>query len=475
MMSGYRVEQDSAVPRGEPEAERRVRRPGGVSFGTMEQDSTTDVLRTVRAFARAANAPLVLAVSGGLDSMALLHAMAAVARSRVAMVATFDHGSGRAASAAAAHVAREATTLGLPVVVGRARGVVTGGDGLEAAWRRARYDFLRSVALPLGARIVTAHTEDDQVETVFMRVLRGSGTRGLAGLYAPSDVWRPLIGLRRSVLERFARERGLVWHTDPGNASHAFLRNRVRLDLLPALRGTVADFDSQLLELARRAAEWRRDVDRFVEERLRPTRDERGSLVVAAGELAGHGEDSLRVLWGALAARVGLALDRRGTRRLAAFTMKEPQGGVMPLSGGWYMEARRGVYILGKRSQAASTPVELPSRGTLRWGAFQFRVEEVASGAADEPWHAALSAGTTALVRAWNAGDRLGRSGAKGTRRVKRYLSDAGVRGLDRAGWPVVVVAEGDVVWIPGVRRADAATERSGRPVRHYVCERTTR
>ncbi len=441
----------------------------------MDQDSTTDVLRIVRAAARAAEVPLVLAVSGGLDSMALLHAMAAVARPRVAMVATFDHASGRAATAAASHVAREATALGLPVVVGHAVDGTTHGDGREAAWRRIRYEFLRSVALPLGARIATAHTEDDQVETVLMRVLRGSGTRGLAGLYAPGDLLRPLIGLRRSVLERFARDRGIVWHTDPGNTSRAFLRNRVRLDLLPAIRRVAPDFDSELLGLARRAAAWRRDIDQYVEERVRPTQDEHGSLEVVAGELAGYGEDSLCVLWSALAARVGVALDRRGTRRLAAFTMKEPRSGVMPLSGGWYMEARRGVYILGKRSQAATAPAELPSRGTLRWGAFQFRVEQPDTDAASEPWRAALSSDMIAVVRAWGAGDRLGRSGAQGARRVKRYLSDAGVRGLDRAGWPVVVGAEGDVVWIPGVRRADAATERSGRPVRHYVCERTTR
>ena len=441
----------------------------------MEHDSTTDVLRLVRAAARTSDAPLVLAVSGGLDSMVLLHAMAAAARSRVAMVATFDHGSGPAASAAAAHVAREAMALKLPVVVGHAGNDIIRSGGLEAAWRHARYEFLRSVAGPLGARIVTAHTEDDQVETVLMRVFRGSGARGLAGLYAGSDVLRPLIGLRRSVLEGFARDRGIVWHTDPANSSRAFLRNRVRLDLLPAMRRVTPEIDSELLDIARRAAAWRREVDESVAERLRPTRDERGSLIIAARELAGLGEDSLYVLWGALAARTGLALDWRGTRRLAAFTMKEPQSGVMPLSGGWYMEARRGVYILGKRSQATRTPAELPSRGTLRWGAFEFRVEEVSTDAAGEAWRAALSTSMTAVVRAWDAGDRLGPSGTQGTRRVKRYLTDAGVRGLDRAGWPVVVGAEGDVVWIPGVRRADAATERSGRPVRHYVCERTTR
>jgi len=450
-----------------------------VYFGTMDHDSSQVVLRAIRSAVRSTDAPLVLAVSGGLDSMALLRAVSEVGRRQVAAVATFDHGGGAAASAAAALVAREAAALAMPVVIGRMTAVERSPDGREAAWRRARYGFLRSVAAPCGARIMTAHTEDDQVETVLMRVLRGSGARGLAGLFARSDVLRPFIGVRRVELERYARTRGVVWRTDPTNRSRAFLRNRVRLDLLPALRRVSPGIDADLLDLARRAAAWREDVDETVAA-LRPWRDERGALRVASRELEGYDRDSLRVIWNALAAQVGLALDARGTRRLAAFTTTERKVGSLPLSGAWYMEARGGVYILGKRSLAMDAPSPLPALGELRWGAFRFRVEERSgesddADAASEPWHATLPLLEPATVRTWTAGDRLGRSGGQGARRVKRYLSEAGVRGLDRVGWPVVVGGEGDVVWIPGVRRADAATERSGRPVRHYVCERIAR
>lgn len=451
--------------------------PGGIYFGTMDHDSTRVVLRAARVAARAADAPMVLAVSGGLDSMVLLRAMTEVARRRVAAVATFDHGSGRTASASAAFVARAGAALGLPVVVGHAPEGAAAKVGREAAWRAARYEFLRSVAEPTGGRIVTAHTEDDQVETVLMRVLRGSGARGLAGLYATSDIVRPFVGLRRADLAEYARARGIAWRNDPTNRSRGFLRNRVRLDLLPALRRVRPDIDSELLTLAHRAAEWRAEIDRIAGS-LRPTREDGGAVSVASRELAGYDADSLRVLWNALAARAGLALDWRGTRRLAAFTRREPEAGSVPLSGGWYMEARGGVYILGKRSLAEGAPSPLPVSGELRWGEFRFRVEEPAAGfagadVASEPWHAVLPMAVT--VRTWTAGDRLSRSGGQGARRVKRYLSDAGVRGLDRVGWPVVVDERENVVWIPGVRRADAATDRSGRPVRHYVCERITR
>lgn len=470
--------EDSDAPHHEPEDRCSAAGTAGVYFGTMDHDPTHPVIRAVRAAVRATDSPLVLAVSGGLDSMVLLHAAARVARSRIAAIATYDHGSGPAATASAAFVAREASMLGLPAVIGRMDSGAPAKDGREAAWRRARYEFLRSVAAAVGGRIVVAHTEDDQVETVLMRVLRGSGARGLAALYAESDTVRPFVHLRRMLLQEFACEHGLRWREDPGNRSRAHHRNRVRLDLLPALRRAQPDIEDELLRIARRAARWREQVDGLAD-RLHAALDEDGRLRVASQELTGYDRDSLCVLWGALAARAGLALDRRGTQRLAAFTMTGPASGSAPLAGGWYMEARSGVYILGKRSRAQSSPRPLPASGEMQWGTFRFRVDDSAVGLTAngnrELWCAELPVPVAATVRRWTAGDRLAPSAGQGTRRVKRYLSDAGVRGSDRVDWPVVVDERGNVVWIPGVRRADAATVRSGRPVRHYVCERIAR
>jgi tRNA(Ile)-lysidine synthetase-like protein len=104
----------------------------------------------------------------------------------------------------------------------------------------------------------------------------------------------------------------------------------------------------------------------------------------------------------------------------------------------------------------------------LRWGTFQFAV---ADRRADDEWSAELSGEARVIVRRWRAGDRLAPSRGLGRRRVARYLSDAHIAGSVRASWPVVVQGE-EIVWIPGVRRSDAATVRSGGPTRHYVCER---
>ena len=187
------------------------------------------VTRAVRA--ELERGPAVLAVSGGRDSMVLLEAAARVAPDRVAAVATFDHGTGAAATRAASLVEARARSLGLEV----RRGLSHTPAATEAAWRAQRMEFLRAISRELGAHIVTAHTLDDHIETVLMRALRGSGARGLAGLLAPSSVGRPLLALTRSAVGECARAWRVSFVEDPTNVLRLYFRNRVRLDLLPAL------------------------------------------------------------------------------------------------------------------------------------------------------------------------------------------------------------------------------------------------
>ena len=427
-----------------------------------------DVHERAREAALASDRPLLLAVSGGLDSMSLLDAMAAVAPERIAAVATFDHASGAHSARATAHVRAEAERRGLRVLTGRMPAGADRSNGLEAMWRSARQRFLRRTADECGARVATAHTRDDQVETVLLRAMRGAGARGLAGLAAPGPIARPFLDVDRTSLERYAAARGLTWIDDPSNARLDFLRNRVRHELLPALRRADPSIDDAILAIGERAARWRADLEALLDVAVRHHRAGEHTLVVAAAELAGYDRNSLSMLWGALAGRVGLALDRRGTTRCAAFTMKSPRRGTIPLSGGWRLEAVRDELVLTRVAPTAVGESVLPDAGVLSWGRFRFSVRDRTT---DDEWSAELSRGAPVVVRGWRAGDRLAPSRGQGRRRVTRYLSDARIAGSDRSGWPVVVQGE-QVVWIPGVRRSDAATVRSGRPTRLYVCER---
>lgn len=393
--------------------------------------------------------------------MALLHAMARVAPKAVRVVATFDHGTGPAATRAVQLVAGEAASLGFPVVIGRAE---TAGCS-EAEWRAMRLRFLTDVAARVGGVVATAHTRDDQLETVVMRVMRGAGARGLAGLYVSPTALRPLLDCSREVVAEYAGALGLAWVEDPSNASMRFLRNRVRRDLLPALMRANRALHDELLALSRGAASWRRLLDAFVESF---SRVERGGVSIPAGVVRSYSQAQLSIVWPAIAARVGLAMDWRGTERASAFTRKSRVGGRVPMSGGWEISRSRDAFELRRTDVPAASTEPRPLSPGVRWDGWHFTAPPRPVAVSDE-WVAQLPSDAALTVRKWQPGDRM-RIGASVPRKVKRFLSDARVSGVRRGQWPVVLAGD-EIVWIPGVRRSDAAAVRPGRPGVLYRCE----
>lgn len=288
----------------------------------------------------AAGKRLVLAVSGGRDSIAMLHAAARGAPASVAIVATFDHGTGQHATDAVRHVESESAALGLRCISGRAPRV----GKSEEHWRNARREFLANVARFNDAVVATAHTRDDHLETVVMRVLRDAGARGIAGLYAPSDIVRPLLDFTRAELAAYANDVGARWVEDPTNESPRHFRNRVRRDLLPAIERVRPDFAPRMLRWSEQAARVRQDIDAFVSPVVRVGPGHRVSVAVSA--LAGYSRSVVATLWPAIAARVGLAMDWRGTERAASFTITGRTGGRIQLSGGWEIARTRDAFEL---------------------------------------------------------------------------------------------------------------------------------
>lgn len=214
---------------------------------------------------------IVLAVSGGPDSVALLRALVAL---KVAIggngklyVAHLNHGlRGVAANEDEAWLKRLCEHFGLPAEIGRADVAAIAaelGDGFEEAARRTRYDFLRQTAERVGARfVVTGHTADDQVETVLHRVLRGTGLAGLSGIapvrpLSPSvALVRPLLTVKRSEVIEYLAEIGQDYRTDASNRDTHWTRNRLRQVLLPELRSQYnSKVDDALARLAAQARE----------------------------------------------------------------------------------------------------------------------------------------------------------------------------------------------------------------------------
>jgi tRNA(Ile)-lysidine synthase len=294
----------------------------------------------------------VLAVSGGLDSMVLLAAASRLpSRARRGIVvATFDHGTGKAAGRAAALVASRAMNSRFLCVTGRASTV----GSREDEWRRSRWQFLNQVAAKRNANVVTAHTRDDQIETVFIRILREAGPRGLAGLYAESEVIRPFVNTSRATLANYAERHRVAFVQDPSNFDRKHLRNRIRLDLLPSISRRNPGFSDELLTLARESAEWRRSLDDLISA-VEVEADQGGGLRISRSSLKGYDADSLCVLWPAIAARASVVMDRRGTHRAAEFTIKGATGGTIQLSGGVEILMRRDHMLL--RRAAARRPL----------------------------------------------------------------------------------------------------------------------
>lgn len=329
---------------------------------------------------------LLVAVSGGADSTALLLGLDKLLKAgRLDLrltVAHLDHGlRGERGAEDARWVSELSRGLGYEIVVGRsALGERVGAlrDNLEQAARRARYEFLARAARETGAgAVLTAHTLDDQAETVLLRLLRGSGAEGLGGIRPERTLevagdallLRPLIGwARRAETESFCRERGVEPRADEMNTDERFARVRVRRVLLPLLEtfnprvvetlARTADLlseDAQALELeAARLLDAARERDESAGEMQPPETSEAGAEAARAPAVAWP----LRV--GVLAAapealrrralRRWLALGRGDLRRLAAVHIAaverllpgERGGRVVELPGGSRVERRRG-------------------------------------------------------------------------------------------------------------------------------------
>jgi len=201
---------------------------------------------------------VVVGVSGGADSMALLHALQEIRREfhLSLVVAHLDHGLRREAGKEKSFVREASAKLGMAFVSRKvdvrqkqSREHLT----LQEAAREARYEFLLETAKgQKAAKIALGHTADDQAESVLMRLLRGSGTRGLAGIPPVREGFfiRPLIEVWREEVESFLGDRKVAYLTDPSNFSRNFLRNRVRHELLPLLQQYNPRFRQTLVQMA---------------------------------------------------------------------------------------------------------------------------------------------------------------------------------------------------------------------------------
>jgi tRNA(Ile)-lysidine synthase len=395
---------------------------------------------------------VLVALSAGPDSTALLAALALLRDAgELASVAALhvDHGlrpgGGEDAACAAASCAR----LGVPFAEGK---VKVGRGNVQAAARRARYAALAVEAERVGAtRIATGHTRTDQAETVLLRLLRGAGARGLAGIPPRRGrLVRPLIDRSRAEGLRFLGTLGLAWRDDPTNATPRFARNRVRLALLPAALALAPAAERALA----RAADLAREDERALARRAREVVGGERAVALAsfAREPAAVRRRVVRRLWRNATGRTA-GLEAKHVEAVLALA-RRPRPGRATLPGGLEARCRYGRLELAPAARASAGPFALAVAAPGRYEVPGRDPVEILARRPDAlPWPLEL--------RTRRPGDRFRPDGGRGSKKLKAWLIDRKVPRERRDG--LLVLADGaDVLAVPELSAVAAGLGPSG-------------
>jgi tRNA(Ile)-lysidine synthase len=460
------------------------------------------------------------AVSGGADSVALLCLLLEL-REELGIVLSIAHVNhklrGEESDGDERFVAQLAQQHGLElhlraalIDVRHASGNSV-GSGIEAAARELRYDFFREIAR--GGRvskIATAHTLDDQAETILLRIFRGTGIRGLAGIHpriifeekgqAFGEVVRPLLRFRRAALEEFLRERGQEWREDSSNQNVAFLRNRVRHRLVPVIveefGETAIEHMSELAEIARAEEEhWMIDHPAITAQLPLATAGETAGedarrTAAEDGDATSSNPRQVRFL----ALEPLLALSLAAQRRLlrgwieanasevgVSFRLIEEAlelahtseceklpGKKIELPRGWNLrlarqDRSREFHVVlenphRQKGEAEELRAEyqyaLPVPGAVDVAELSKRIEAqvVDAGRVPEAERAQLldieRMPKEILIRNWRPGDRYWPAHTASAKKVKELLSNRHATGVQKKLWPVAVAADCGLIWM---------------------------
>jgi len=420
-----------------------------------------------------------VAVSGGADSVALLRLLLELRRELgiVLSVVHFNHQLRGADSEAderfVSGLAQEYKLVFHCASSDVAQHAAKEHLSLETAARKLRYQYFGKLLVEGKlARIATAHTLDDQAETVLLRMVRGAGTRGLAGIYPQlsvpgsqfseiGKVVRPLLSVRRKELEGYLGALGQTWREDKSNLDLRHARNRVRHEILPRLEKelnpAVREVLAETAEIARAEEEyWLKETDQLL----------------ASAWKCGAGQGALKIdaltslplavqrrLVRAASEDLGLRLEFRHVAEILGLLHKEAESAKSAvLPDGWTVTLQRDELRFGTAARKlASLDYEfrLPLPGVVEVPATGSRFEAlVVSGNRGGVYNPEHLLDRTRLdqelrVRNWRPGDRFWPGHTKAPKKVKELLRERHLSGSDRKLWPVVV-SGADVIWMRG-------------------------
>jgi tRNA(Ile)-lysidine synthase len=445
---------------------------------------------------------VAIAVSGGADSVALLRILLELRDElgTVISVAHFHHGiRGADADADEVFVADLASRYDLEFQVERGEAPARAKDSnisLETAARQLRHDFFTRI-LHEGKvhRVATAHTMDDQAETVLMKALRGAGSRGLSGIFpehqlAAGRIVRPLLEVRREELREYLRAGKQGWREDASNADLSFARNRIRARVLPMLRAeanpSVDHALAHLAEIARAEEQyWSDQMARLLPLIVVPGEPARGGgrrqtsspgIAIDIQKFSQQPLAARRRLLRAAAEQLGRRMDFEQVRAVLHLISQRAERGaqkkIVELGDGWrirllFRELRFEAAELQGSSADYALPLRIPGEVSLTALGTKIRARICqdngnVKNASYNPHSVRVPAITELLVRNWKAGDRFRPARHNSEKRVKELLYPLHLSEEEKRLWPVVV-ARDRIVWVRSIDSPELRTEAGER------------
>ena len=428
------------------------------------------VLRTISRYSMLPrSARTGVAVSGGADSVALLHLLQRLAGAQgwSLVVLHFDHQlRGADSDGDRRFVETLAASLELACISGSAdvRAAAQGGN-LEQAARQLRYRFFAEAREQQALdAVATGHTASDQAETVLMRLIRGASPDSLAGIRAVNDGWivRPMLELTRDQVREWLLSEGLSWREDSTNAENCYDRNRLRNEVLPVLRSQwnpkVEVALARLAALAARDKEyWGTLVEAVWVEAAK--RHRLGIVLEVERLRREHPALQSRVLMRACAEAAGaqIRLSNQQVDRLVSL-VGQPEGDgrlSLPHLNAWRSFSQILLYVgVGSISMPEPVTLAVPGAATLEPTGLTVRLVEAGNCSRaytrDSSWLNGSLASGTLVLRGWRAGDRLRPVGRVDECSLHSFLQVRKIPAWDRGGWPVLE-SQGQLVWARGL------------------------
>lgn len=421
---------------------------------------------------------VLVAVSGGADSLALLYILAQFSKKLgyELFVAHLNHlARGKESDEDASFVEKEANKLSLPVFVDK---IDVKKSGLKSSFQESarilRYQFLENVLMSIkGNKIALGHTADDRIETVLMNLLRGTGLRGLAGIpEARGHMIRPLLSCTRSEIEGFLDEQNLIYRTDSSNKETEYLRNKIRHEVIPFLKTFNPDISGNLLglaEIARGEEQWMSEQTRELYSQL--VTSENGDLCFEITAFKNQPLAMKRRLVRETFYRLNGSL-----REITALHVQQVLDLFSRAKVGCWLKLPGSVRVIcgydtvcfSLSDDSASTEIdkkatklEIPGLTSLTQIGVQFhaRLVEPHIPKSVDPKQAYLDfekTGENIQIRFFQSGDSFVPLGMSGHKKVKSYFIDQKIPREERSLIPILTNDHDDIIWVYGERISDS-------------------